>query len=312
MKIIDPTSVENHKPQWMIDRAKTKLYGDDATYFNYFSDKDPRAFWGFSSLRAFADFVGNLEKPIPDKARGISAMAWSESQEFCDHTGVASLNEAVRLARDGWTDGLGLSGVMLTPKPVGKRRSHGVAGGSVNVGRMLAGNPSHMRRRTPAPGKRSITLFVDCCMWRGITALSAMMRALVIVSIIDALEAEGYRCAVVAISVDISSSNHKPKAQFAVRIKETSDRLNLLDISFALGHPAFLRRMCFACEGVAIETFITRDDRNLLSEPFAEGCKDGEFYIGRIMSNEWENDPLGMLSAIEPEGLPISVKERVY
>src|SRR5882757_3612208 len=235
--------VMSSEPTWRADRdvitptpsvqPPTQHFGDDRSFFNYFEDQDPTAFFGFSSLRMFADYIAGLSRPSEfDQCR--SAVGWKDDEEYAEFAGTADMAHTLDLARNGWMDGMGITGKLTVDAAQSKRRFHSMAGGTVNVGRMLSSDPRHMIRRTRQPGHRNIRLFVQTIMWRGIGASVATFRALIIAGMIDLLEREGYRCEVIAVATTLHSHDYSPQAQLAVRIKEAHERLNLLDITFAL------------------------------------------------------------------------------
>lgn len=299
----DETFIRPKRPQ---------IIGDDPTYFNYFADKNPIAYFGFSSLDVFIDHVERLRRP--DNTGGTCDVGWSTEKPRQIVTDTPDMAAAIRLAREGWTAGLGLAEQFDIPHALRKRRVHSVVGASVNVGRMLAGNPAHMIRRIPQPKNKRIVVFVDTMMWKGITPQNAMLRALFIASAIDQLENQGYTCEIFAVNASDSFYDNGPQAQLCVRLKSAGERLNLLNISFALGHPSFLRRMFFACEGVIGAIRMTRHARGRISHCFDAEHQPGpnEYYFRQLPSvvNQelYKDDPLKMLDYILPDNLPIDFK----
>lgn len=292
-------------------RPAPQLFGDDPSFFNYFADQDPIAFFGFSSLRAFADYVDEL--PTLYDRKGEPRSGWRVSEKMQTFAGTRDMSDALAIARNGWSDGLSLAHKYDIPRATNKRRTHAMVGGRVNVGRMLAGNPKHMVARRPAPRHRIITLFVECCMWKGITADNAIMRALLVAGMIDVLESEGYRCEIIAVSASIRQIDFLGGSQLAVRLKNAGDALSLADLSFALGHPSFLRRMELACEASAPGMDLSRSNRSLVSAAFDDEhtCKRNEFYIPQLTGHAQAcltDDPLSMLEWIEPDGLPVKLR----
>lgn len=309
--------VTSKLPSWMTEeddtpeapRPPTQQFGDDQSFFNYFEDQNPTAFFGFSSLHAFADFVEALPRP------GINDIGWKTDEKYVAFSGTDDMAQALDLARNGWTDGLGITGMLVVDAPQAKRRYHCVAGSTVNVGRMLAGDPRHMIRRTRQPGQRSIRIFVETIMWRGIGTGIATFRALLIAAMIDLLEREGYRCEVIGVATTLYEWTANPLAQLAVRIKEAGERLNLLDMSFALGHPSFSRRLFFAAMGSVPACRTTDDNRGFISTAFSDDhpCAKNEFYIPQIFGLDaikLGDDPMALLPFIEPENLPIKLKRK--
>lgn len=276
--------------------------GDDMTYYNHFADQDPIAYFGFSSLGAFADHVASL--PRPANSGGTCDIGWTADPGY---TGTKSLAEALQIARTGWMDGLGMMDRLLAPEPRSKRRARSMTGGRVNVGRMLSGAPDHMVTRKRLKGHRSITLFVETVMWQGITANNAIIRVVLIAAMVDRLEQEGYSCTIVAIySALRRDSRHA--YQTVVNIKDAGERLSLTDISFAFGHPSFGRRLVYAMEGATPQCMLTRDVRGFISQAFTDEHPPGrnEFYIPQIRHNV--SDIWQMLDMLQPDDLPIKLK----
>jgi hypothetical protein len=291
-------------------RSPTQMFGDDQSFFNYFEDQDPTAFFGFSSVRAFADHVASLRRPDNDDPTRDNS-AWRENEKRTTFTGTVSMAHALDLARNGWIDGMGITDKLTVDAAQSKRRYHDVAGGTVNVGRMLSGDPRHMVRRTRQPGHRNIRLFVSFGMWRGIGQAIATFRALVIAAMIDLLEREGYRCEVIAVSASRHLESLLPRDQFAIRVKAAHERLSLLDISFALGHPSFSRRLAFACSDV-IPACNVEDMNSVVTEVFDDDDRPAnEFFIPQLSphaARQLTNDPMSILPFVEPKGLPIKIK----
>lgn len=224
---------------------------------------------------------------------------------------------ALRLARDGWSEGVDLAESLDVPPSSARRRRYGVAGGSVNVGRMLAGHPAHMRSRPRQPGKRVVTLFVETFMSAGIDPDNAIIRAALIARIADAMEREGYSCEIVAIVTTTSDmgSSATTGHQHAITLKQAGERLALPDIVFALGHPSFFRRMVFASVGDADECRSTHGTQGFPTDAFANDhpTARNEFYIRKLTLAQQQrlddDDPYSMLEFIEPVDLPVSLRE---
>lgn len=287
-------------------KRETVIIGDDPTYVNYFAEQNPRYHFGFSSLRKFTDYVATIE-PEPH---------WPFTNPWFvkDAAGTHDMPHAIRLARYGWLDGLGLVPKLRVPDAEAKRRYHSVAGGSVNVGRMLAGNPAHMRNRRIDKGKENITLFVDFTNAKRVANHHIIMRALIVGSMVDLLETCGYRCNIIAVSngktFGVGASDH-----FTIRIKDAYEPLNLLDLTFALGHPSMGGRFRNACVAqFADELGLDNKFSGLCDDPFTDEHKpkENEFYIPYIhpmMQAQLSDDPLDMLRFLEPEGLPIKLRK---
>jgi hypothetical protein len=82
-------------------RHRTNIYGDDQTYFNYFKDKNPIAFFGFSNLSEMIKYI----EAIPDAKKSGARDQGFSNDMGTKWRGSASMSEAIQIARDGWKDG---------------------------------------------------------------------------------------------------------------------------------------------------------------------------------------------------------------
>lgn len=282
--------------------GKSKIYGDDETYHNYFAPQNPVSFFGFSTLDRLIDYVEGL---LPG-----DFSAWATGQRNVQFTGTASMSEAIALARDGWQEGADAAAEVMAhltlDKPVVRRPKPSLAGGSVNVGRMLAGDPLHMMRRQKQPGRKVVTFFVEVSALANVHPTALTIRAAIIAAIVDLMESVGYACNIVTTCV----SNHSNTAYFqcAVNIKRSDQRLNVPDIIFALGHPSYLRRFMFAMANDRPELRRMWHDQGVATNAFDKDhrCKPNEFYVP-VLKRTRENDLATILPLVIPRDLPIKI-----
>jgi hypothetical protein len=287
------------------------IYGDDQTYLNYFKDKNPLAFFGFSNLGNMVKFI---EEIPTEKRAGKRDAGWSGGENW---HGTPNMSAAINLARDAWRDGVQNAARVLEflnlEHATARRRSYAVAGGNVNVGRLLAGNPMHMIKRPKKPGRRVITLFVENTASAYINAENLIVRAAVVAAIADILERQGYSCAIVSVTMQAMSSSGSPGAQTAVTLKHAGERLNIDDVVFALGHPSFLRRFNFACVSQSDECRSIWSTQGFPVAAFNSHhpCGRNEFYVKHLSKNiprgDLEKMALEMLPSIVPDGLPLEI-----
>lgn len=222
---------------------KTKFIGDDPSWIDHFADKNVTTYFGFSSLNAMIKYIKALQ------LRDRNGTGWGEENQ--DFYGTENMTEALKLATDGWPEGVKMAQDVIEQlvgiNAIERRLKYSVAGGSVNVGRMLAGNPAHMRSRPKLAGSKVVTLFVSATMMGVIDAENAIIRAAVVAAVTDVLESNGYSCEIIVI--DSYRAGSKPAGQCAVKLKDAGEPFNINDAVFALGHPSFLRRLCFAIVG---------------------------------------------------------------
>lgn len=233
-------------------QGKTAIYGDDETYLNAFGYQNPMTFFGFSDLQKLVHFVEYEAVRHQTETENTRNDGWKYNYV---HKLTSSMSDAIALVRDGWQEGITEAEEFISSldreHAKQKRRHYSVAGGNVNVGRMLADCPTHMIKRARKDGNKIIRIFVDVGMLSHIPAQSARMRAIVIAAAVELAESSGYRCELVAHSACIPTyAKSEVAVSVACVLKQSNEKLDLNSIIFALGHPSFLRRMIFALRAV--------------------------------------------------------------
>jgi hypothetical protein len=228
-----------------------------------------------------------------DRKAAWTDSAWDETR--AKFFGTDSMSDAVKLCRDGWPDGAAraerLRDRINAANPTGPRVVRwDVAGAVASVPRALAGNPLNMRRVDSAKLRRKpvITLLSDVCASYDIKAASLNNRAAVVAAVVDAAEAAGFACEVVAFE----KTNTNTLAQIcAVTVKESNAPADIGRMSYALGHASFFRRLtwaAFTCErfteglGTGLGPVTTLDERvvnerNAYILPSANGFAESYF-----------------------------------
>lgn len=232
-------------------QGETYIYGDDLTYFGAFDNGAPMTFFGFSSLPKLVEFVNTEAVKHRSSVDAHRRNCWSITQHWLEKSLVMSMAHATELAMDGWAEGVAEAEEFIASldreHARQRRRQYNVAGGGVNVGRMLAGNPVHMTRRRKQEGRKNIRVFVNVGMLSRIKPAFARFRAIAVAAGIELLERSGHRCELIAYSGNqYATGAHGFAVEVACVLKQPHEKLDLNSIIFALGHPAFLRRMIFA------------------------------------------------------------------
>jgi hypothetical protein len=135
----------------------------------------------------------------------------------------------------------------LKCKPV-----YAVTGGSIDVGRMLAGDPrcfrSWRRQITTQPGGKIVRLIINNAYSAGTATGDIMRRGAAICALIDAYETAGFRCDVVLVYTNLvyTSKTEISRMEDRIILKRAEQPLDLDAMAFALVHPAAFRRLCFA------------------------------------------------------------------
>lgn len=291
------------------------VYGDAPDY-GPFAHGKPRVYGGFSSLNALCDFV----ETTPDHIRSDNSdrsHGWiSGNTEFF---GSSNMSAALKLARDGWPEGVEKAKraleIIESENAVIRARKMSVAGGRVNVGKMLSGNPLHMTTRARAPGRRVVTLYVATNMSAEVDTNTAIIRATTVAAMADILEASGFSCEIVAVAENKNSSKGPAITNCTVVLKHASDPLNINDIVFGVGHPSMQRRLVFTMIGYDNAASAIHKDMGYPGSAFTADHPTGpnEFYIDRATVNvkegvKFDDAVRALFPTFVPDNFPVSLK----
>lgn len=297
--------------------GKPNIYGDDQSYLNTVFEQNPRCYFGFSNLEALTRYIEAIPESVQQSRR--RSAAWET--DMPDWRGTRSMSEAIDTARNGWKSGVEQASEILelleSEHAQRRQRLHSVAGGRVNVGRLLSGEPKHMQRRAKQPGKRIITLYVDCGMLADVRGETAILRSACVAAIVDLLEQKQFSCEIVT-AINTHDHDSRSASQLIVTVKHAGEKLNLNDLVFMLGHPSLQRRFHFALKGSADELHDIWSTMGATEDiiPDARKLKPNEFFIphatGRLQRSIRGDTLLEraqlMLHAILPAGLPLTLE----
>lgn len=149
---------------------------------------------------------------------------------------------ALRLARDGWPEGIKALHAMakLIPTSYAVTRGYDVAGDYPDVGRALGGDPRNMVRRGKVARPRPVvTIAVNMGISASIGGQRMMTYGAALCALVDRLEQRGVRVELRAVCAARTSG------EFAVSVvvKHAEDTLDLSAVAFCTAHPAMLRRL---------------------------------------------------------------------
>jgi hypothetical protein len=209
----------------------------------------PRQCWGcFTSPESLLRYL---------EAKPKTQFWYDGAFDDCDigFRGTKTWSEAVKLCRDGWQDGVTrvarIRDRINAARPKAQRLARwSVAGAYPSVARHLAGNPDCMRsvEHTAARTRPIITILAHIGGLAMVEACTFVNKAGVTCAVVDAIEAAGYSCHVVAWQ----QSHDRDKAFLqgsAVTLKLPGEAMDIARMAFALGHPSYFRRMIFALKG---------------------------------------------------------------
>lgn len=158
---------------------------------------------------------------------------------------------ACKLARDGWIEGAQRVQdalkvfTLATPAPDTRTDVYGFR---PHVPRYCAGAPDSMVRyaREAQNGRGKVLTLIVPINANCFTDARCMANfGTAIAQYVNQMETEGARVELIAAMTN-ELRNHGWRLSFAVRVKYAEQPLDLAVLAFAIGHPAFFRRLCFA------------------------------------------------------------------
>lgn len=156
---------------------------------------------------------------------------------------------ALRLARDGWPEGVRtiLSHINDLPNKARPERVYDIAGDFADAPRAAAGDPFSMVRRGSAHRQRPVmTIGVNTIASGGTRADVLAKFGAALVAVIDRLENKGVRVELYGFAGYEKLRGKRSYAHIAWQVKGAGDSLDLSAVAFGIGHPAVMRRLSFA------------------------------------------------------------------
>ncbi len=176
-----------------------------------------------------------------------------------DDFAMASFDEAIKLARDGWKEGRDKIQFIASPvfdalsSRIPKRRVRlDVYGGSVLVGRYLAGMPDHFQRYKQTKhsqrgrGRRLLHIVYNQSTSGGISTDIMRARGGTVAALVQLLDYAGFVTELTLVDASLGFNyNMNLTWQLRVPVKRAGTLVDPSRIAFALSHPACLRRLAF-------------------------------------------------------------------
>ncbi len=212
----------------------------------------------------------------------------SRNDNTLEECGGATWEQACRLAKEGWLDGMKLIEYYrskITPKvtsrvlrPVPIDNIHGY---SVNVGAYLSNMPEcffdreYEERNYPG---RLYSLVVSCSFSWNVSTDVIIQRGAMVCALVDALEFAGNRVEVIC---NECTTDKGYKDETDIVVKKHDQPLDLTLLAFCIAHPAMLRRMIFSINELSGWASISA----CYGYP-AEATNRGDLYIDEIHSGK--------------------------
>lgn len=178
----------------------------------------------------------------------------NKDSHWVDQGLTSSLADAVKVSDEGWADVRPEIDKMLAEvqEQVGERLATvtrfqiGLAGGSVHMGRFLAGRPDCMvgfRKQESARHGRMVRVIYDFGANGGTHASEMLKRGSIVAVLIDTLKTLGLSVELIGeTSVKIGSDLHTT----LVTLQDPREHMDINALAYAVAHPSMLRRLTFA------------------------------------------------------------------
>lgn len=173
-------------------------------------------------------------------------------------TGTKDFEQAMQYLKYGWEHKTKeikreLEESFKTENNVKTKNIYDVAGFQCSVPRYLQGIPDNMiNRKQIKQTEKIITINKDISFSTNYKAKQIQKECVKVLQLVNRLEKQGYRIKLnIVLNVKYIRDNRYKNISIKVCIKQSSQRLNLKQISFPLCNPSMLRRILFAvCERI--------------------------------------------------------------
>lgn len=166
--------------------------------------------------------------------------------------GTNTMEEARELLFHGWDGGAKLlksrldAKVNVSDNGYRNKTFYDIAGFQCSVPRYLQGIPTNMVNSKRVVQKQKVVNITKDFGYNGGTTRETMMNESVkFLQAVDKLEKQGVRC-----NVFVSFVSRKPRGNgyvdIRMKVKDSSQRMNIKQLAFPLAHPSMFRRITFA------------------------------------------------------------------
>lgn len=204
--------------------------------------KSGKMVYTFESLNDLAK-ITEEHKGVCNFANSRAEGTGPSREEF---TGTKNLDEAINLLKFGWDKGVeDLSKkIDLATNSRTIKSEYNVVGGNCSVPRYLQGIPTNMILQKYVEKKdKVITICKNISYSSYITKNQILDESAKAIQVVQKLEAQGYKVNLYVIFAGNNHNDGNKEIIVKLKIKSSSERLNLKKMSFPLMHPSFLRRI---------------------------------------------------------------------
>lgn len=203
----------------------------------------------FDSLNDFYNYITTTDINEAFKDKTLS----SKENGF-RFTGTESFEEAVDLFKHGWPDGSKnltrkLNASSISVKPTMKSRTQkNVAGYQVLVPNYLSGDPLNMINRKMVPVKQKVITISKSISYSAMIEKETIENESVkAMQIVKKIESQGMR---VNLNLVFGVTKNNMTILVKIRLKKSTEKVNVSKLAFPLVHPSMLRRLLFRFEEV--------------------------------------------------------------
>lgn len=204
-------------------------------------------------------------------------------------TGTKSFEQAMEYLKYGWEHKTKeikreLKESFKTEKVVKTKNIYDVAGFQCSVPRYLQGIPDNMiNKKQIKQTEKIITINKDISFSADYKAKQIQKECVKVLQLVNRLEKQGYRIKLnIVLNVKYIRNNRYKNISIKVCIKQSSQRLNLKQISFPLCNPSMLRRILFAvCERIEELNF-----KDFYDKQHYGLVERNRFFLKQIYKNE--------------------------
>ena len=171
----------------------------------------------------------------PERVRSGVTCTWRESMDYLRHGSDLFDGEYAEALRD-----VRLELARYLSATAAPRQRFDVVGGSVSVGRALAGQPDAFTRRAPQMRRaKAVNLYYSLSCPYGYSTHDRIMGGCTLMAIVEALERQGHQAAI-TLCATFSFREDSPAFLAEVMLKDCRTRLNVKKLQFPLASTTVL------------------------------------------------------------------------
>lgn len=228
----------------------------------------------FDSIADIAHYAS-----LPLKDEHLYASRWATKEV----TGTKNFEQAYKYLTDGWH--YGLNTILKQVEPITmavkkKQVSFDVIGKELDMGRYIEGIPECYINRKSRHEDVIVSMLINVGAVKSINQQQMLNGCLLISAIADALDSAGLQTHIIPYVYSVAKNGKHLLMTFD--LKKPDQRLSLLDMSFVLGHPSFLRRIVWAI----------RERHPVIQQEFGMHYNIGSYFHSRILPKELAGDVL--------------------